>query len=613
MTKYLGLLLAILMVLSPLNVAFSHETKTKTEKMSPELLKKLDGLGPNDSVDVYIILYDVDHDQVMNSFKDRFPDEYNEYTKAKNSDTGYGRRVLADDNPDYDESGYLDPINGDLLQCAIEQKRELYSEEYTNNNNAFLNDYNITEHLFVSRFAPLIVVSVSKGKLKLLEEDNRIYSLDLFENLKAEEELILANNQSYAAKVRDYYGNKGAGVKIGQIEPGVPDLNFPGLSNASITCYSNYYGTTTHASRVARIMVGQNDGIAPQADLYCTDFNNLLSFYTGIEWLIECGVNIINMSAGFTSGNPSSPTAVGKYNTCCKWVDHIAIQHDVHFVKSAGNRGPTEDNPYGDSYITCPGMAYNVITVGGLDDSNSSDVSDAVISDFSSYKEQDMSDRAEKPNLVAAATNIAVGNTTDSGTSFAAPQVSGVIAQLCSYESSLKTKQSIMGAILAAGSTCKVTGNNPGSNGGKFINYAINEQISNKEGAGRLNADEARKIIKNGKYWKKTIYANSFPYTQNVYISSANNTLIRVAIFWLKRNSLSSSDHTNTSMTEPAFSNLDLKVYAPDGSLIDTSEADWSNFEIVQFEPTQTGYYQIVISKTGTNTSTKEYVGIAVW
>lgn len=486
-------------------------------------------------------------------------------------------------------------------------------EEYTRLNNGFLAKHSITDPLFVSKYAPLLILSVTKEELYILEKDDMVFSLDLFVNLKAESELVIANKMSKAEVVRDSYGNKGAGVKIGQIEDGVPSITGSELANASITCYSTCCGNTFHATCVAKILVGQTNGVAPQADLYCTDYCDSLSFYPGVEWLLSQGVNIINMSAQLLDpqGNDHlSPE--GKYETGCKWVDHIAIEHDVHFVKSAGNRGLTPEGSDGDCLITCPGMAYNVITVGGFDDWNDENAVNDCMSSSTSYEESLGSHRAEKPNMVAAESIEGFG----AGTSFAAPQVAGVIAQLCSYESSLKTKQSIMGAILAAGSTIKVTGINHGSKNGRFNTsdtFTINPQISDKEGAGKLNAKDARTVVKNGKYWKKTINADSFPYTQNVYISSANNTLIRVAVFWLKRNSLSSSDHTNTSMTEPPFSNLDLKVYAPDGSLIDTSETDWSSFEIVQFKPTQTGYYQIVISKTGTNSSTKEYVGIAVW
>jgi hypothetical protein len=612
MKRLLGILLAALMMMS-FNTAYSFEGPKADQKMSQELLDAIEPLGPNDTIDVYAILYDVDYDEVMRVFEQGYPDEYSEYCIAKESDIGYAQRLLAEEDPNYDDSKYEDPINGSLLQQAIETKRMLFAEAYLAVNNEFIARNNVSEVLFVSRYAPMMILSVSKDELYSLEKDNDVFSLDLFVDMVVEEELYLANNMSGASYLRDTLGYAGDEVKIGQIEPGLPNVNHSDLSAANITCNITTSSYTDHATRVARILVGQSNGIAPDAELYSATTTNTISFYEAVEWLIDQGVNIINMSAGLNLPQ-GSDTAVphGLYETGCKWVDHIAVQHDVHFVKSAGNRGKTENNPDGDSYITCPGMAYNVITVGGFNDKNNSVASDDEISDFSSYLEKSTYNRPEKPNLVAAATNIYIGSN-DSGTSFAAPQVAGVIAQLCSYSSALKTRQTIVGAMLAASSTCKVTGTNPGNTNGIFNSYAVNEQISKKEGAGKLNATAARTVVKNGKYWKETINTSSFPYTKTVYISSTNNTLMRVAIFWLKRNSLSSSDHTVLNVTQIGFSNLNVTVYAPDGTVMGTSATAYSNYEIVQFEPTQTGTYRIVISKANTNASTKEFVGIAVW
>lgn len=343
-------------------------------------------------------------------------------------------------------------------------------------------------------------------------------------------------------------------------------------------------------------MVGDDNGLAPDAQLFSTGYSDTATLYTGIDWLIGQGVNVINMSAGADFG--------GAYDARSRWVDHIAVNDDVHFVGAAGNSGP-------DGYVVSPSMAYNAITVGGFDDRNS-EYHDAHIwpnPAFPSFEETG-STRPEKPNLVAPAKNIWAISGFESGTSWAAPQVTGTIAQICSYDTALKTKQSAMGAIFAASSARKVqdvTGY--GTTGGDFATvYRIegNAQISEREGAGKLDSRWARGIAYFDHYWSYTIATGSFPYSKTVYINSSTNSYIRVAIFWLRR--------INESYNEISqFTNLNLTVLNPSGVSVGSSTTTYGNFEIVQFHPTVSGTYTIRITKSGTNNSTQEHVGIAVW
>ena len=73
-----------------------------------------------------------------------------------------------------------------------------------------------------------------------------------------------------------------------------------------------------------------------------------------------------------------------------------------------------------------------------------------------------------------------------------------------------------------------------------------------------------------------------------------------------------SSPHTSGTVDATTYplANLNLSVYAPNGTLVGSSTVTNGNFEVVQFVPTVSGTYTIKI--TGTS-SDKEYVGIAVW
>ena len=98
--------------------------------------------------------------------------------------------------------------------------------------------------------------------------------------------------------------------------------------------------------------------IAPGASFYGAGYNcssAYSDFYEAVEWLVGKGVNIINMSASAYT----STANVTSYSGCTRWIEHIAYNHDTHFVKSSGDRGSIG--------VTEPGMAYNIITVGGIE------------------------------------------------------------------------------------------------------------------------------------------------------------------------------------------------------------------------------------------------------
>ena len=502
---------------------------------------------------------------------------------------------------------YDDPIDGNLLQQAIETKRALSAEAYQARNQAFADSLVCKEKQeFVSKYSPMLILTLTKSQILALEDNDDVCRVELLINFKLEEELAVANSISRADYVRDTNGNKGAGVKIGQIDAGVPDITNSDLQNASITRHST--SVSSHATAVARILVGSSNGLAPSAQLYSTSYSDYYAqaFYENVEWLVSKGVNVINMSAYVYAYNGENWD--GKYNIVPQWLDHIAAQHDIHFVKSSGNNS---------GLITCPGMAYNIITVGGFNDSDTVSHADDSRYSASSYTEYASTNRAEKPNLIASAVNINIGGTNSSGTSLSAPQVTGVIAQLCSYQSALKTKQTVVGAMLSVGAKYKLEGS---SGSGAYpdtfspsIRVSGSTQISKFEGAGKLDARCPRSVASSGNYWSPTINTSGFPYTQSVYISTSSNSNVRVSIFWLKRNSISTSSHTPGTVSQTTFTDLDLYVYAPNGSLVGSSTTSYSNYEIVQFQPSQTGTYTIKITRNGSSTSTKEHVGIAVW
>lgn len=601
-------LLALLMLFFTLVPAIA-EDKQVYSKLSAEVKDTIKDMNSNEEVSVYVLLNDIDSDAVMDSFAKSFKGEASEYMLAKKGDPEAAiRQVVQGDISRKGEcEERADPVNGDLLQKGIETKRSLFAKSYLEQNSKFANNF-VTKNkqMFVSTYSPLLILTASKQTLLEMEKDSRVVSVEPFIDSITEDELANANAISRADYVRDTCGNTGTGVKIGQIESGVPELGISELSNATIIRNGGNY--TSHATKVASVLVGRSDGVAPNATLYSVDCASKLYFYSGVEWLISQGVNIINMSMGYTEG----AGVAGYYDTLARWVDHIAIMHDVHFVKSAGNEGL-----YG-GLISSPGMAYNAITVGGFSSMGTVSHEDDSRHGFASYSEAVSAGRPEKPNLIACCEGLQINGVGDfDGTSAATPQVAGIIAQLCGYRSALKVKQTAVGAMLAAGASLKLEGvRGSGERGDIFrsdVRISGSTQISDYEGAGKVNARDARLIATTGNYWGVNISASSFPYTQTVYINASNDSLTRVAIFWLKRNSLAATDHTTGTVAQESIPDLDLKVYAPDGTLVGSSTTTHSNFEIVQFTTPATGTYSIQITKHGTGSTLRENVGIAVW
>lgn len=99
-----------------------------------------------------------------------------------------------------------------------------------------------------------------------------------------------------------------------------------------------------------------------------------------------------------------------------------------------------------------------------------------------------------------------------------------------------------------------------------------------------------------------------FPYNKSLTINASSNSLTRVAVFWLKRNSV--TNHNAAPASQVEIADLNLSVYGPNGSLLAVSDLAEGNFEIVQFAPPSTGTYTITI---GGSVGDKEHIGIAVW
>ena len=414
--------------------------------------------------------------------------------------------------------------------------------------------------------------------------------------------------------MRDTLGYSGSGIKIGMIEGGLPDRNQSYFTTANIiydptAVAERSYGENeeTHANQVAAIMVAKSTtvngvtycGIVPDATLYATCYSNYYGYEwrQGIEWLLSQGVQVINMSAKLNS--PDNPPT-GEYDSNCRWIDHVAINHSVHFVKAAGNEG---------GYVSSPGLSYNAIVVGNLNDNNTLSYEDDNIWDSSNYLERAANGitPTNKPDLVAPGTNIntAVNIQLDdqkTGTSYSAPHVTAIIAQLCQRHPTLKTKQDAMKAILTA------------SINHKKHAYTRSDTNYDKYGAGMIDARSAAYTANAGRFISSSFAANTAESTSKTYTFTVTSSdeKIRISLAWLKYATISGTHANTTNPTNVALADLDLYVYDPNGSLVGSSVSLYNNVEIIQINNPVAGTYTIEVDHHAGSPNTV-YFGLAWW
>ncbi|MFW9923826.1 MAG: S8 family serine peptidase, partial [Candidatus Thorarchaeota archaeon] len=234
-------------------------------------------------------------------------------------------------------------------------------------------------------------------------------------------------------------GYNGSGVKIGNIDTGINSahLDFAGRIMAAqsfiLTNYGYEYNDTTtsdpngHGSHTTGIMAGNGTGniaykgIAPESEIYFAKIGNPATLYSvvvALDWLVTQGVETINFSYG-----GSDSTGLDIAETAMR---NVVRNNGILLSLSAGNDG--DDGFY---TVGTPGTTDDVITVGNVNDWNNPPLI------VSSSARGPTADDHMKPDLMAPGYGIyscgptgTVSYVVKSGTSMAAPQVTGSIALL---------------------------------------------------------------------------------------------------------------------------------------------------------------------------------------
>ena len=207
---------------------------------------------------------------------------------------------------------------------------------------------------------------------------------------------------------------QGGLVKVAVVDSGIdldhPDLKVWGGVNTinPRKSYNDDYGHGTHVA--GTIAALDNDigvvGVAPEAKLYAVKVLNrsgigfLSDVIEGLQWAIDNGMQVVNMSIGGGGNETYHDAIIAVYNA------------GITIVAAAGNDGPSEDT------VTYPAKYPETIAVSAIDQSDT-------IAGFSS--------RGPEVDLAAPGVNVNStwndgGYKEGSGTSMATPHVAGTAA-----------------------------------------------------------------------------------------------------------------------------------------------------------------------------------------
>lgn len=376
------------------------------------------------------------------------------------------------------------------------------------------------------------------------------------------------------------------------MEVSLPDTSkFRNLNIKGTVSPDNYTGETTHATKVLDIV----SSVAPDADYYLGANSSSKDDISVIESLLDFGVNIITASRTIPGDGNGRAC---QYDVSEKWLDHIAYQHDVHFIKSAGNLGAGYQA--GQSGPNAGAMAYNIIAVGNLYVNGTTKYDDDTIwtgSGPSSYYTGNK--LANKPDICAPGQGVITNFGDFGGTSAATPFVAGAIALVCEQRPALKTQQTTVKAILTAG-----------VNFDSKHGYTPANSNYQKYGAGLLDCVGACYVVAGYRYVNSNIAYGTTSKTHSFTVTNSDSR-IRVSLVFNVKSSGSGTNHSPASTS--SVPNLNIQVKDPNGKVVGSSTTTNNNVEIVDFKPTTTGTYSIVVQRvTGTSDPAETvYYGLA--
>lgn len=557
----------------------SSEDDNWQVKVDPYILENMQQLG--DTIPVWLWMEDIDQDAAVQKVY--------ENTGLKESDLEVIDEPIPDQlamsisNLDQAETAekisvksefreYLEKteparrLEAQRVDTYIDELRTVQKDMLRQKNQSIFSRLGLSENSIIKSElqAPVYIVNIAKSDIERLAKNPKVTSIlyykdevlapedeydDTFSPLNTIPRVMAASNLS---RIRTETGLTGSGVKLGIIDMGKvkSDVEID-VSRITYVEPSNV-GYHYHSTNVARIAAG-TEGVALGASIYSSSG----SIIGGVLGLSDAGVKIANMSIYDTNERTES------YNALEIYMDYVVSQNKLLVVKSAGNDHDA---------VSSPGMAYNVITTGGFFNQGTTDQSDDVMYRNSNYYK---GSGCFKPDFIAdqsyAYKEIEHRNTT--GTSYAAPFVTGTIALLYELRPSLAAQPEAVKAILMASCHRKVTP----SSGDPAENMASG--LTAHQGAGAIDPYKAIAIAGSRHYGVRTLGSTTERERIRINQPAYGSTGLNISLAW-------SVNPANRS-TPASKTDLCLWVTNNGRSVGDSYKSD-SSTEMVYITPSST-------------------------
>jgi hypothetical protein len=518
--------------------------------------------------------------------------------------------------PDVPFEGYLPALGADvspevldLIDADIEEIKLRAHEEAVQPIVDFLQSTGSTI-LYVSKYAPIVIVELSKEDVYKLARLPEAESISLPNEpepcMDTAAHTINADDvwdEGYDGGMSDGSGHQQ--TKVAVIDTGI-DFTHDALTHAYGDTIPGGVVDSDHGTAVAGCVASIPDpedpppdnnirGIAYGTKLLDADYTdntwgewddttkgNLVS---ACDWAHENDADIYNFSSGFAScGNPD--------HFSCKYFDHIAFAWYRLPVCAVGNDGRIED---WEPWVRSPANAWNVLAVGGIADKNTEDWSDDTIADFSNWVNPNSLgvDDRQKPEVCAPAVDIKTTKRTGGfeevvGTSYAAPQVSGIAAMLMEKNYFyLRYYPILIKAIIMASAIHNVVPNNLGEDAGY--------PMDNKEGVGTVDAYAAYDCLSSDRtgLWATWNLEDELPLSFE--FDAVAGEMVRFVITWYAHTDYYGSIYYGNGLC----ADLGLEIQGTgswQGQSFGESNSYDSAWEIVQFQAPYTGTYIAEIS-----------------
>ena len=440
---------------------------------------------------------------------------------------------------------------------------------------------------YASTSAPLVFLDLPAGAVTAVAERAEVRSLGLEKEWRTS---MSSAGPTVAGNWTSGSGDQGNGVRVAVVE--YHNVQTTGDMSGQVVRQFSTTGrivTGAHPTWAAGAVASRNAtwrGVAPGADIvsastggYTPSLSTDRAIIAAADWAVSPAggdADIVNASIG-------QDTATGA-EEARRYFDSIGWEDGRLVVAASGNF-----TTFGNWNVVSPGTGYNVLTVGGVNDRNTTSVGDDRVwyvpgSNGAAYRDPagtawNPHGDFNKPNLSAPAVSVRTANgTIGDGTSVASPIVAGIAAQLVARAPSIASFPEATRAILMAGALRRTPMPGGGYNAGH-------------EGVGTASALWSNRVLDNGSTWGGYTFG-SMRRGQTIVrdIPVVEGQPVRVSLAW----SSHTSGTSNIGKSDALTADLDLIVRQPNGTA--TGSFSWDNpYESVDVRASSTGTMRIEV------------------